>query len=262
MKYEIYYDYENLSLLDSAISLCKKLNIDAIYNGGFEYFGGEWGALSDESTFLTAQAYNLSLANKNARDLLVLENLAYKNLILAKKSLDKNLPSNIESKLSAQNLAYNPQTNIISLSDLLLKNEVLNNGIFKHKKVDFENFSACIFSNDIKIKQICEKLGLKIRLQNALNFNKLQILNESLSFKYSAQMLESALDSASDFIITDSMDIFELMDKKRSKLNKSINRDLGRIPILFLPQLILCALGINDEHLLNFRFHCFVPDFL
>ena len=54
---------------------------------------------------------------------------------------------------------------------------------------------------------------------------------------------------------------YEIFDKERKNLSKAANRNLGDMPVLFLPQLLHLAFGIRNESALNFRYHKFEPRF-
>ena len=123
-KYLIYHSYKNLSLLDSSIALLGELSLPFIVINDFEYYGGHWGKLIDENKFFLANAFNIALASSKNCNLLVLEEDAFYNLILAKTYIDENpsLFASIQNSLSKHNLFYNQDVKIIFINDLLVKN--------------------------------------------------------------------------------------------------------------------------------------------
>ncbi|RDU62626.1 hypothetical protein [Helicobacter sp. MIT 14-3879] len=262
-EYMIYYHYENISLIDSTLALLKKLNINTICGEKFEYYGEHLSYLLNERAFFIAQAYNIAKAKD--KDLLVLEDDAFKSLTFAKKMIDENpnLFNMIEKELSKQNIKYSQDTNIIHISNLLSQD---NNKIQikKNLKSDFSDFSSCIFySNNLNsthTKEILDLINLKIHFESYCDF--FNIPNINIAYKYSAKYLENAIDCGCDFIISNSIGNFNMFDRERKKLEKMINRDLSKIPVINLSQLLLLAFGINDDSMLNFRYHKFIPEFI
>ena len=258
----IYHYYDNLSLISSALSLLKRLDIEATDGdfGGkkFEFYGGNY--LLDEKRFFVANAYNIALAKE--RDLIVLEDDAFKNLTFSKSKIDANpnLYSAIESELARFKLTYSQDTKISHLVNLLRES---CDKIKANLKSDFSDFSVAVFCSDSSttepLSAILECLNLKVNFIESTAF--FAIPNKDLALKYSAKCLESALDCDSDFILSTSMGHFEIFDKERKLLSKIANRNLGKMPVLFLPQLLLLAFGERSEVALNFRYHRFTPEF-
>lgn len=255
----VYHYYDNLSLISSALSLLKRLEIEAVdnqKNEKFEFYGSNF--LLDEKRFFVANAYNIALAKE--RDLLILEDDAYKNIIFSKAQIDENpnLYSLVESELAKFSLKYSQDTKILHLVEILKLESIKVN-----LKSDLSNFSVAVFCSDSSyIESLCAVLSvlkLNVNFIEVSNFYKLP--NKDLALKYSAQLFENALDCGSDFILTNSMGNYEIFDKERKNLAKIANRDLGKMPVIFLPQLLLLAFGVRDESALNFRYHKFQPDF-
>lgn len=255
----VYHCYDNLSLISSSLALFKKMDIVAGDSEDFEFYGSNY--LLNENQFFLANAKNIALANN--RNLAVLEDDAYKNTIFSKTKIDENpnLYNFIESELAKFSLQYSQDTQILHLVQILHNNlEVIKT----HIKSDFTPFSVAVFGSDSnlcgELGEILEAIKIKVNFIDTNEFFK--IPNKDLALKYSAKCLENALDSGSDFIIANSMGIYEIFDKQRKALNKIANRNLGKMPVLFLPQVLLLAFGIRDESSLNLRYHTFIPDFL
>ncbi len=269
-QYIVYHHYENRSLIDSSLALLKILEIDAVCDEHFEYYGGHWGWLVNERMFFVAQAYNIAKASTMGRDLLVCEEDAYINLVFAKKHIEENpaLFSLIENELAKFKLKYSQDTNIVYIADLLAKDEILDKIIAK-QKVAFDNFSTSIFHSSRQmpnktdsLKCILQVLQLKVAYEGNYAFFQNELFNPKLAYKYSAAMLANALDSGSDFILCQSMGVFEMIDSKHKKLSKEANRDLGRIATLFLPQIILMSFGVSDDTILAIKNHQIIPEFI
>lgn len=257
----LYQFYNNLSLLSSSLALFKKLDIkvDEGKARDFEYYGGNY--LLNENQFFLANAKNI--ASTKGQNLLVLEDDAYKNIAFAKAQIDENpsLHNAIKSELAKVNLQYVQSVQILRIVDVLHKDLDL---LKAHIKSDFSNFSVAVLvadsANVEKIAEILEITKIQINFIEKSEFFALP--NKNLALKYSAQIFEDALDSGSDFILTTSMGNYDIFDNERKNLAKIANRDLGKMPILFLPQFLLLACGIKDESALNFRYHKFQPEFL
>lgn len=265
-KYIVYYNYKNLSLIDSSISLLKLLDIDFIFDDIFESYGNYFSYIVNEKKFILTQAYNLALAASKERNLLILEEDAYRNLMFAKNLIDNNsnLLKMVNIDLEKLNMKYIKDANIKYILHLLMENENINK-IKTLKKVGFYDFEASLFCDynlEKHLFALFEILNLKISFKDNKSYYQHEIFNENLSYKYSALGFESALDSGCDFIVANSMGMFNMFDNKRSKMEKSINRNLGKMPILFLPQLILLSFGIKNDISLAFRYHKFNPDFI
>ena len=257
----LYQFYNNLSLLSSSLALFKKLGIEVDEGraGDFEFYGGNY--LLNENLFFLANAKNIALAKE--RHLLILEDDAYQNIAFTKTQIDENpnLNNTIKSELSKVDLQYLQSTQILRMADILHKNLDL---IKAHIKSDFSDFSVVVVVGDSaniqNIIAILEALKIQINFIEKSGFFALP--NKDLALKYSAKLFEGAVDCGSDFVLSTSMGNYEIFDKERKNLSKIANRDLGKMPILFLPQLLLLAFGIKDESALNFRYHKFQPEFL
>ena len=254
----IYHYYDNLSLISSTLALFKRLDIEAVDSEKFEFYGGNF--LLDEKRFFVANAYNIALSK--GRDLLILEDDAYKNITFSKSQIDENpnLYSLVESELARFKLQYSQDTKIHHLV------EILGDSLDKIKanlKSDLSDFSVAIFCSDLNtaesLSAILGALNIKVHFIEKNDFFALP--NKELALKYSAKCFEFALDCGSDFILTTSMGNYEIFDKERKNLSKAANRNLGDMPVLFLPQLLLLAFGIRNESALNFRYHKFEPRF-
>lgn len=265
-KYVIYYRYENQSLLDSTKYILSLLDIHASGNDQFESYGDYFSSIVKEKLFLLTQAYNIALASSKECDLLVLDEDAYYNLLDAKNIIDSNpiLFDSINRELSNIGISYKRDTNIVYILDLLTLDENLNK-IRQKQKVTFKDFSASLFcSNNLEsnLSTLFDLFKLKIIFKDNKKFFNHEIFNKNFAYKYSALGFEGALDSGSDFIVTTSMGVFDMFDKKRSKLTQAINRNLGNMPVLFISQLVLLSLGIKDNNLLAFKHHKFIPEFI
>lgn len=259
-KYMVYYCYENLSILDSYLALLNELEISFIVFNDCEYYGGYWGKLINEDKFFLANAFNIAKASSCNCDLLILEEDAFYNTILAKQYIEENpsLFMSIQNMLSNYGLHYNQETKVIFVNELLMQNL---DSIDSKIKIKFSDFSASVFhssKNEFYVNRdnsLFNLIDLKILYDDRNTYFQYESFNPSLSYKYSAKSLEMAFDLGSDFIIANSIGVFDMFDKKRNKISKAINKDFLDIPVLFLSQVILLAFGIKDDTKLAFRYH-------
>ena len=265
-KYLIYHSYDNLSLLDSAIALLDELGISFVQSSNFYYYGGYYGKIINEDKFFLANAISIAKASSQNADLLVLEEDAFYNLTLAKKQIDENLLlfSTIENALSKYNLKYNSNTKVVFINDLLMQNL---DSIKAKTKLLFSDFSASIFHSsrnvmDIATTELFALLDLKILYDTRNAYFQYELFNPSLAYKYSAKGLEEAFDLGSDFVISNSMGVFNIFDKRRNNISKIANRDFLNLPVLFLPQVLLLSFGIKDDTKLGFRYHKVPVEFI
>lgn len=267
-KYVVYNSYENLSLLDSSLSLLDELAIPFVIFNDFEYYGGHWGRLINEDSFSLANAINIAKASSENADLLVLEEDVFYNLALAKKHIEENpsLFSSIQNTLSKYNLAYNQETKVVFINDLLMQNlESIKGKI----RISFRDFCTSIFHSSRNVidttlpnSKLFSLLDLKVLCDDRNAYFQYESFNPNLAYKYSAKALERAFDLGSDFVISNSIGVFDMFDRKRGKINKAINREFIDIPVLFLPQVLLLAFGIKDDTKLAFRYHKIPINFL
>lgn len=265
-KYLVYHSYENLSLLDSAVALLDELDISFVTSNDFNYYGGYYGRLINEDKFFLANALSIAKASSHNADLLVLEEDAFCNLILAKREIEENssLFTTIENALSKHNLKYNSNTKVVFINDLLMQNL---DSIKAKIKLPFSDFRASVFHSsrnmsDIAFSKLFEILDLKILYDDRNAYFQYEIFNPDLAYKYSARGLEMAFDLGSDFVISNSIGVFSIFDKRRNKISKVINRDFLNLPVLFLPQVLLLSFGIKDDTKLGLRYHKVPVDFV
>lgn len=263
MKYLVFCDKNN-SLFESSLELLKLLNIDFSDSCVFETYGGYLSYVANPDLFLISNAFNIAQAKKLNCALLVLDASSYEDILFAKNKIDENenILNSINLELKKHDLEYSKDTKIINLVDLLLEDNVFNN--LKSKiLITFEsNFSTSIFKLHKNTHILLDLLKINVVHSDENTFFQYEFFNEFLAHKYSSMSFELALDSGSDFITTMSFGVFNIFDKKRKTLSKIANRDLGNMPVFFLPQLILLSMGIKDKNILAFKRHKFLPDFL
>ena len=261
-KYLIFTNNKNNSLFESSVELLKLLNINFIDDCIFETYGGYLAYVANPNLFLLSNAFNIAQASKNNSVLLVLDINSYEDILFSKSKIDsnQNLLNAINLELHKYGLEYSKDIKIINFANLL-------HNIFDNLKPNIlatfdNNFSTSVFKFYENTHSIFDLLKINVVHNEQNTFFQYEFFNEFLAYKYSAMSLELAVDSGSDFITTMSVGIFNIFDKKRKILSKVANRDLGNIPILFLPQLILLSMGIKDKTILALKRHKFLPDFL
>ncbi|WP_281746705.1 DUF5644 domain-containing protein [Helicobacter suis] len=221
--------------------------------------GGYWGRLGDLKQFLTANAYNLSLAYKVGAALLLCDEDAYANACYVKTILDRDekLREEVQQDLAAYDLEYHPDVQITYLNYFL--NKQAESLEIKHS---FQDFYTSLFQ-DYHLDQPtdCDALFTKLNLRcNSPLFTKesyahlLDVDMDSALYE-SARIRYEAIDLGVDFLLTSSVSQFHMLDTLAKKASKIYQRDHDNTSVLFLPQVILLALGQNDPKALGLDTH-------
>lgn len=264
MKYIIYDRYENAkALLTSTRELFERLQLEVIKPKDSLFdCGGYFARFVQKDALLRNVAYNLALANSLNATLIFLEEDAYANALYAKMLIesDSTLTRDIETNFLHQfKLLYDSKVQMSYLPDLLNTLE-FDNLIQKR----FSPFSSIIVRGAYQghlpkstNHRIYEKIDLKM-LENPLAlqyYTHLLQNNPQSAFYNGAKLFFELADLGVDFILSYSLGQFDLLDSKRTELCKAYNRDNITLPIVFLPQILLLALGENDHKKLGFNYH-------
>ncbi|PAF48164.1 hypothetical protein BKH46_02330 [Helicobacter sp. 12S02634-8] len=246
-------------LLISAAAWLEKMGLMGV-RLDFCYDGGYWGSFCDPEKFLLANAYNMALAHKNNTTLLLCDRDAYANVLQAKKTLDtdQSLRDKINQSLARYGLVYEENIQIAYLNALIadtLQWEVSQS---------FDGFSTIFFKGSSKLEEqevcygeIFKKIALKryeMPLQNE-SYAHLFAVNPDSALKQSGAILYEGIDRGVDFIMSASMGQFEVFDTHAKKTAKLYKRDLIPTPTLFLPQVVLLALGEKDLKKIGLHLH-------
>ncbi len=117
--------------------------------------------------------------------------------------------------------------------------------------------------NGLKESQIIERIedltGLKILPFFKESYAYLLETNPHLAYKMGATDYYAMVDCGVDFILTQNISQFELLDGHCKKLQSTAGRDLAEIPILFIPQVILALFPQISAQELRFAQHKIPP---
>lgn len=219
---------------------------------------GYYARAMQEELLIQNVAYNLAMAKSAESTLLFMEEDAYANALYAKQKLDSS--AELKTRIEAQFLhkfSYDSNTKLCYIAD------VLDSASLNITK-PFANFSAALVhggyiaqieANDVT--SLYGTLGLKIIESSASwqYFAHLEMTNAPLAYENSARIFFELADLGIDFIISHSLSQFNMLESNRAKLCASINRDNINLPMLFLPQVALLAMGEVDRSALGFNFH-------
>lgn len=87
------------------------------------------------------------------------------------------------------------------------------------------------------------------------DFSHLEHYNSEYYLKESARMRFCGIDVGASALVVTSIALFRAFDTQAHKASKALGRDVDATPALFLPQVALLALGINDAKALGLQYH-------
>ncbi|OBV28869.1 hypothetical protein BKN38_03590 [Helicobacter sp. CLO-3] len=87
------------------------------------------------------------------------------------------------------------------------------------------------------------------------DFSHLEPYNSEYYLKESARMRFCGIDVGASALVVASIALFRAFDTQAHKASKALGRDTDATPALFLPQVALLALGINDAKALGLQYH-------
>ncbi|WP_120945735.1 DUF5644 domain-containing protein [Helicobacter labacensis] len=242
--------YNSAPLLQSAKALLTRLNL-RVLEAECCFDGGYWGRLGDLEQFLSANAYNLALAQKMGVPLLLCDHDAYTNALYAKELLeDEALKEKVNQNLAPYGLEYQ-QANLVYLNAYLLENTPTPTNLFTE-------FSSVLFAPD------CSDYGaifktLKLTYHAPLfakqSLTHLLDTNASLALERFGALRYEAIDLGADFLLTTSLSQFHMLDTMAKKASKAHSRDHDSTSVLFLAQLVLLGMGELDPQILGLHTH-------
>ncbi|BCZ18918.1 Heterodisulfide reductase, subunit B [Helicobacter sp. NHP19-012] len=260
--YTAYPQTYNLApLLASTRLLLQKLHLNFV-ELPCVFDGGHWGRLADLEKFLTANAYNLALAHKVGGVLLCADEDAYTNATYAKALLDSepSLLEAVNNNLAAYELSYSQQAQVVFLNDLLAK-EILQ----LEPLTPFKGFSAVWFKESAQEHPALLR-WLDLHTHSPLfakeSYAHLLDIDSQMALKESARIRYAGIDLGADFLMVDALSQFHMFDTLAEQGSNAYQRDHDRTSVLFLPQLILLALGERDIKALGLESHKNAVNFL
>ncbi len=245
----------------SAKKLLEFLNIDAVsFKKAKADIGNEFFGLN-KLKFLEYNAYNLTIAANEERDIVCFEQSSLISLAYAKELLtnDMKLKLEIAQRLEKHHISLNLNVNVISIEQLLVENVGIAklSSLLKHP---FTNFNASLFkgtggclaakyNKPDYLNQLTNLIKLKCNTSIQYESDGYEILEASptLAKKLASNALLSMFDSGVNFVLVSDARSFAMFDYYQEELEKSANRDIG-ITIFSISELLLLAFGVMDKN--------------
>ena len=257
------------SFATAAKTLVELLKIDAIpFKDAKADIGSEMLGF-DKMKFYERNAYNLSLASMEQRDILCFENSSFTSLWMTKEALlnDEDLKNLIAQKLSKNNIVLNLTPNIVTL-EAVLQEEIGFKQLEMMIKNPFNKFNVALFlgtstcrakkhSDTALCGTLLDLVGAKrITYASAYESDGFEVLDISTSLAYglAAKTMLDIFDNAADFVLVTDARSLVMFDFYQKALEKSVQREI-ELSVLSLAQVLLLAFGIVDKKSLGLDQH-------
>ncbi|MFC3847736.1 DUF5644 domain-containing protein [Helicobacter baculiformis] len=242
--------YNSAPLLQSAKALLARLNL-RVLEAECCFDGGYWGRLGDLEKFLSANAYNMALAQKMGVPLLLCDQDAYANALYAQELLtEETLREKVNQHLAPYHLEYQ-QASLVYLNAYLLENIPTLSSVFS-------GFSSVLFAcEDCNYHALFQSLGLACHtpLFAKQSITHLLDTNAPLALERFGALRYEAIDLGVDFLLTTSVSQFHMLDTMAKRASKAYSRDHDNTSVLYLPQLILLGMGEDNAQVLGLHGH-------
>ncbi len=255
--------------LRSALVLLEHLHIDAIpFKGAKADVGSEYKGL-DEQKFLEHYAYNLSLAAREKRAILCIEQSSFISHAYTKDILqnDATLSATIAERLEKQNLTLSLDVEVCSLEQLLIE-EIGLEKLQEELKHPFSEFQVALFrgtnacrarkyTKEESLTKVLNSVQLKtIPHASTYESDGYEVLYASplLAKKLASRAMLDMFDHAADFVLVVDARSFVMFDFYQKELEKVAGREIN-LSVLTLPELLALALGIHDKKRLGLDHH-------
>lgn len=257
------------SFATAAKTLVELLKIDAIpFKDAKADIGSEMLSL-DKMKFYERNAYNLSLASMEQRDVLCFENSSFTSLCMTKEALlnDEDLKNLVAQKLSKNNIVLNLTTNIVTL-EAVLQEDIGFKQLEMMIKNPFNKFNVALFlgTSTCRAKKhsdtalsgtLLDLVGAKrIAYASAYESDGFEVLDVSttLSYGLASKAMLDMFDNAADFVVVTDARSLVMFDFYQKALEKSVQREI-ELSVLSLAQVLLLAFGIVDKKSLGLDQH-------
>jgi len=260
---------KTISFATAAKTLVTLLKIDAIpFKDAKADIGSEMLGL-DKMKFYERNAYNLSLASREQRDILCFENSSFTSLWMTKEALlnDDDLKNLIAQRLSKDNIVLNLTSNIVTL-EAVIQEEIGFKQLETLIKHPFNKFNVALFlgTSTCRAKKhsdtalsgtLLDLIGAKrIAYTSAYESDGFEVLDIStpLAYGLAAKTMLDIFDNAADFIVVTDARSLIMFDFYQKTLEKSVHREI-ELSVLSLAQVLLLAFGIVDKKSLGLDQH-------
>lgn len=249
------------SFATAAQTLVELLKIDAIpFKDAKADIGSEMLGL-DKMKFYERNAYNLSLASMEQRDILCFENSSFTSLWMTKEALlnDDDLKNIIAQRLSKNNIILNLTPNIVTL-EAVIQEEIGFKQLEILIKHPFNKFNVALFlgTSTCRAKKhsdmalsgtLLDLVGAKrISYASAYESDGFEVLDISvpLAYNLASKAMLDMFDNAADFVVVSDARSLVMFDFYQKALEKSVQREI-ELSVLSLAQVLLLAFGIVDK---------------
>ena len=257
------------AMVSAANALIAFLNVDVLplkkakADMGNELMG------HDKLKFFERNAYNLSLAAHEERDILCFEQSSLISLRQTKEALlaDENLKHEIEQRLAKEKMSLNLDTNVISLEQFLIEKIGLEKlrSLITHP---YERFQAALFlgtsacrakkyTNPELLTTLLDLVKLKcVKHASTFESDGFEVYDASslLAKKLASKAMLDMFDNAADFVLVNDARSFIMFDFHQKELEKLAGREIG-LSVLTLPELLLLAFGVTDKKSIGLNRH-------
>lgn len=250
-------------------SLTELLGIDAIpFKGAKIDVGSEVLGL-DKMKFYRRNAYNISLASMEKRDIICTENSAFTSFAMTKDALlnDFGLRNDIEELLKKDDMILNLEAKIYKLEEVLINDigiekltQMVQNPFDKFQLALFFGTSGCKTKKYTNIDFTTTLLDIikakRIKYDSAYDSDGFEVLQASplLAKQLAARTMLDMFDNAADFVLVNDARSFVMFDAYQKELERTAQREIG-LSVLTLPQLLLLAFGVTDKKRLGINNH-------
>lgn len=249
------------SFATAAKTLVEILKIDAIpFKDAKADIGSEMLGC-DKIKFYERNAYNLSLASMEQRDILCFENSSFTSLWMTKEALlnDDDLKNLIVQRLSKNNIVLNLTSNIVTLEEVI-QEEIGFKQLETLIKHPFNKFNVALFlgTSTCRAKKhsdtalsgtLLDLVGAKrIAYASAYESDGFEVLDIStpLAYNLASKAMLDMFDNAADFVVVSDARSLVMFDFYQKALEKSAQREI-ELSVLSLAQVLLLAFGIVDK---------------
>lgn len=249
------------SFATAAKTLVEILKIDAIpFKDAKADIGSEMLGC-DKIKFYERNAYNLSLASMEQRDILCFENSSFTSLWMTKEALlnDDDLKNLIVQRLSKNNIVLNLTSNIVTLEEVI-QEEIGFKQLETLMKNPFNKFNVALFlgtstcrakkhSDTALSGMLLDLVGAKrIAYASAYESDGFEVLDIStpLAYNLASKAMLDMFDNAADFVVVSDARSLVMFDFYQKALEKSVQREI-ELSVLSLAQVLLLAFGIVDK---------------
>ena len=219
----------------------------------------------DIDAFYNNNANILALASSKKSSIVCVEDSSFLSLKLTLEQI--NSDEKLQARLEKENINIDPDIQIYTLADFLLK-EIGVKKIKEKVKNSFKNFQAALYLGSYQCQlsnlsdvssyaKIAQSIGLKLidySLKNQVDGYEINDVAQNLSYKMAGELMLDMFDNAADFVLINDARSFIMFDEHQKKLEKTTGRDID-LAVFNIAQLLLLAFGVDDKEKIGLSEH-------